>query len=80
MDKEHPHSEQPLNESDHDAAKALPPSEIIETTSKRVWCDNGGGPLGHPRVYYDMGENDFVDCNYCDRRFVYVGAGAGEGH
>jgi uncharacterized Zn-finger protein len=27
-------------------------------------------------VYYDMGEEDFVECGYCDRRFVLAdGAG-----
>jgi uncharacterized Zn-finger protein len=27
-------------------------------TSKRVKCDGGGGALGHPVVYYDMGEEE----------------------
>ena len=33
-------------------------------------CDGGGGALGHPLVYMDMGEDDFIECGYCDRRFV----------
>ena len=33
-------------------------------------CEGVGGALGHPRVFYDMGEEDFVECLYCDRRFV----------
>ncbi len=37
-----------------------------------------GGPLGHPRVYLEMGEEDFVECPYCDRRFV-LATGA-DGH
>ena len=49
---------------------ATPPAEVIEVTSKRVMCDGGGGALGHPKVFYDMGEDDFVECLYCDRRFV----------
>jgi uncharacterized Zn-finger protein len=48
---------------------ARPAPEIIMVTSKKVKCD-GGGALGHPVVYYDMGEDDFVECLYCDRRFV----------
>ncbi|MBI3437480.1 MAG: zinc-finger domain-containing protein [Proteobacteria bacterium] len=48
---------------------ARPAPEVIAVTSKRVKCD-GGGALGHPVVYYDMGEDDFVECLYCDRRFV----------
>jgi uncharacterized Zn-finger protein len=46
----------------------LPPEQIVVST-KRVACD-GGGVLGHPLVYMDMGEEDFVECGYCDRRFV----------
>ncbi len=52
------------------------PPEIIISDSRRVACDGGGGALGHPRVYYDMGEDDFVECRYCDRRFVLRGSPA----
>jgi uncharacterized Zn-finger protein len=48
----------------------IPPPEEIVVTSKRVACDGGGGALGHPLVYMDMGEDDHVECGYCDRRFV----------
>ena len=44
--------------------------EIIEVDSTRVCCDGGGGTLGHPRVYLEMGDENFVECPYCDRRFV----------
>jgi uncharacterized Zn-finger protein len=47
----------------------VPPPEEILVGTKRVACD-GGGVLGHPRVYLEMGEDDFVECGYCDRRFV----------
>ena len=47
------------------------PPEIIYVTVKRVACDGGGGALGHPRVYLEMGEEDRVECPYCDRLFVY---------
>jgi len=56
---------------------ARPAPEVIEVRSRRVKCDGGGGALGHPVVYYDMGEEAFVECLYCDRRFV-LAAGAGE--
>ncbi len=59
--------------------EALPAPEVITVTSRRVKCDGGGGPLGHPVVYYEMGEEDFVECGYCDRRFV-LAAGADDGH
>jgi uncharacterized Zn-finger protein len=48
----------------------LPAPEIIVIRSRRVACDGVGGALGHPRVYLEMGEADFVECPYCDRRFV----------
>lgn len=44
--------------------------EIIAVRSRRVACDGVGGALGHPRVYMEMGENDRVECMYCDRLFV----------
>jgi uncharacterized Zn-finger protein len=56
----------------------IPPSEIIETDSTTVSCDGGGGALGHPRVYLNLGADGAVDCGYCDRRFVLkAGAKAG---
>lgn len=53
---------------------AFPPPEVIVVTSKRVMCDGGGGALGHPRVWYDMGTDTCVECGYCDRRFVLQGS------
>jgi uncharacterized Zn-finger protein len=49
---------------------AIPPPEVIVVRSRRVACDGVGGALGHPRVYLEMGEADFIECTYCDRRFV----------
>jgi uncharacterized Zn-finger protein len=49
---------------------AIDPPEIITVNRTRVACDGGGGVLGHPKVYLEMGEQDFVECGYCDRRFV----------
>lgn len=58
---------------------ALPPPEVIKVRAKRVSCDGGGGALGHPKVFYDMGEDSFVECLYCDRRFE-LEDGADGGH
>ncbi len=44
-----------------------PEVELVETT--RVSCDGGGGALGHPRVFLDMGTKGWVECPYCDKRF-----------
>ena len=49
---------------------APPPPEVMIVRSKRIACDGVGGALGHPRVYLEMGEANFVECGYCDRRFV----------
>ncbi|NMM45338.1 zinc-finger domain-containing protein [Rhodospirillaceae bacterium KN72] len=45
-----------------------PEIEIVDHS--RVSCDGGGGPLGHPKVYLQMGQDRKVDCPYCDKRFV----------
>ena len=54
----------------------LPPSEVVVVRSGRVACDGVGGALGHPRVWLEMGEAAFVECPYCDRRFVLAGGPA----
>ena len=53
--------------------------ETLEVTTSRVSCDGVGGALGHPRVFLEMGDEPFVECPYCDRRFV-LKAGAGGHH
>ena len=52
------------------AATAPKPPETQVVTSWKVACDGGEGALGHPRVWLEMGEATFVECPYCDRRFV----------
>ena len=44
--------------------------EVIVVTTPKVACDGGGGALGHPRVFLEMGDENFVECPYCDKRFV----------
>jgi uncharacterized Zn-finger protein len=44
-----------------------------------VACDGDEGPLGHPRVWLQIDERGYVDCPYCDRRFVLEGDGD-DGH
>jgi uncharacterized Zn-finger protein len=50
--------------------QTVPEPEIVEVDQTRVACDGTGGALGHPKVYLEMGTEDFVECGYCDRRFV----------
>lgn len=56
--------------SPRDAAKFDAP-ETLEVQSRSVACD--GGPAGHPKVYLQIGDEGFIDCPYCDRRFVLKG-------
>jgi uncharacterized Zn-finger protein len=50
-----------------------PAPEVVVVRSRRIACDGVGGALGHPRVWLEMGEAGFVECGYCDRRFVLAG-------
>ena len=62
------------------SANAIPPPEVFKVKTLQVACDGSGEvspALGHPRVFLriepDMG---FVECGYCDRRFVLEGGPA----
>jgi len=44
--------------------------ETEEVTTRRIACDGGGAAYGHPRVWLQIGEEDFVECPYCDKKFV----------
>ena len=64
----------------------VPPPEVIKVDTRRVSCDGAsairGGDnyrpaaLGHPRIYLEIDEHGYVDCGYCDRRFVLIGGPA----
>lgn len=58
----------------------IPPPETTRVAAPRVACDgaHAGIPaaLGHPRVFLEIDERGFVDCGYCDRRFVLIGGPA----
>jgi uncharacterized Zn-finger protein len=64
----------------------IQPPETIVTDATRVSCDGSNGirttgafkpsALGHPRVWMEIDEHGFVECGYCDRRFVLRGGPA----
>lgn len=59
----------------------IQPPETVIADSPRVRCDGataiaGGAALGHPRVWLEIDEKGFVECGYCDRRFVLRGGPA----
>jgi uncharacterized Zn-finger protein len=51
------------------AVQAPQTPEIVEVEKTEVKCD-GGGALGHPMVYLNMGTQGWVECPYCDRKFI----------
>jgi len=59
-------------------AKNIPAPETLVVEGHRVSCDGGGGALGHPKVFLELGEDDSVECGYCDRRFVKKGSKAAQ--
>ena len=40
--------------------------------SKKVSCDGGGGVLGHPKVYLEMGDENEIVCPYCSKLFKII--------
>lgn len=50
--------------------------EVSIVDAQRVCCDGDEGPLGHPRVWMEIDEKGYVDCGYCDRRFILKGGPA----
>ncbi len=64
----------------------IPPPEVLLVETRRVSCDGSSGirsgagyrpaALGHPRIFLEIDEHGYVDCGYCDRRFVLRGGPA----
>lgn len=42
---------------------------LVPSDQGQIAC-NGGGVLGHPKVYYTFHGQDDVVCGYCDRLFT----------
>ena len=69
---------------------SIAPPEIVKVETHRVACDGASGirgprngaahfraaALGHPKIYLEIDEHGYVDCGYCDRRFVLSGGPA----
>jgi NADH dehydrogenase (ubiquinone) Fe-S protein 6 len=57
----------------------IEPPETVRINTNRVACDGSGdvpAALGHPRVWLEIDEKGYVECGYCDRRFVLIGGPA----
>lgn len=46
------------------------PVETIYIDEMVAACNGGGGPLGHPKVYLNLGPAGKIECPYCSRLFV----------
>ena len=67
-----------MSNSEHSPSSS---AQRVTVKSTRVSCDGGGGALGHPKVFMDMGQDGSVQCKYCDKIFVLSADGAvGHGH
>ncbi|KAK9510744.1 hypothetical protein O3M35_005468 [Rhynocoris fuscipes] len=49
-----------------DLISKVPPKDCEERV---VWCDGGGGPRGHPKVYINLDKPGNHTCGYCGLRF-----------
>ena len=47
-------------------------SNVEFVNSKKVSCDGGGGALGHPKVYLEMGDENEIICPYCSKLFKII--------
>ncbi len=59
--------------TDQTMTHATPPHPAPETrvvTSRRICCDGGEGQLGHPRIWLVIPDQGWIDCPYCDTRFI----------
>ena len=60
------------------------PNSAPETeigTKWKVACDGGEGALGHPRVWLVIPEDrGWVECGYCDKRYIIDRAHAHDDH
>lgn len=66
-------------------AAPAPAPETLRVQQTRIACDGTGdglasAALGHPRVWLEIDPDEgYVDCGYCDRRFILAGGVADKG-
>lgn len=64
-----------------DANMSINAPETQIVTHWKIACDGGEGALGHPRVWLTIPEDTgFVECGYCDKRYVIDRAHAHDDH
>ena len=50
--------------------KSAQNKDIEYVNTKKLSCAGVEGPLGHPKVYLDMGDNNQIVCPYCSKLFI----------
>jgi len=61
----------PTDLPDGEPEMTLPAPETEVVTTWKVACDGGEGALGHPRVWLTIPKDTgFVECGYCDKKYV----------
>ena len=61
--------------ADNQATMSQTDDMTIQTTQSRVSCNGGGGALGHPQIWLNMGADKTVTCPYCSRHFIQISQG-----
>ncbi len=59
--------------------QAIHGHEAVETETDPAACD-GGGRLGHPRVFLALGDAGEAVCPYCSRHFIRTPGSGRKGH
>ena len=59
-----------MSEAQMNGVIPSPATQTIFTNDSRVACNGGGGPLGHPQVWLNLGGDGQVTCPYCSRHFA----------
>ncbi len=45
--------------------------EKVIVNDRKVSCDGGSSPLGHPKVYLEILKDTQIKCPYCSKLFIY---------
>ncbi|CAF0849839.1 unnamed protein product [Brachionus calyciflorus] len=51
------------------AINLLKEDPVVVCDKRTVWS-SGGGPLGHPKIYINLSNNEIHDCQYSGRKFI----------
>ncbi|XP_067120531.1 NADH dehydrogenase [ubiquinone] iron-sulfur protein 6, mitochondrial isoform X1 [Centruroides vittatus] len=61
--------DKPKQINEHFAIDLIAETPPIPVKDNHTWCNGGGGPLGHPKVYINLDQPGNHACGYCGLRF-----------